>query len=80
MSRELFDVVLDTQAKVERLRPAERGWSVNHRSSDEVDLTRRTTATVDKWYFLQGGPGSLVLHVRFDVTRASVTVSSISIE
>lgn len=80
MSRELFDVVLDTQAKVVQLRSAERGWTVNNSNSEEVDLTRRTTATVDKWYFLQGGPGSLVLHVRFDVTRASVSVSSISIE
>ena len=80
MSEELFDVALDTQAKVKQLGSTERGWTVNDNSSERVDLTRRTSATVDKWYFLQGGPHSLYLHVRFEVTATTVSVNSISIE
>ena len=80
MREDLFDVVLDTQAKVKQLGPTERGWTVNNNSSERVNLTGRTSATVDKWYFLQGGPNSRYLHVRFDVTATAVSVSSVSIE
>ncbi len=80
MREDLFDVVLDTQAKVKQLDPTERGWAVNNNSSERVNLTGRTSATVDKWYFLQGGPNSRYLHVRFDVTATTVSVSSVSIE
>jgi len=80
MSQELFDVVLDTQAKVELLGSGRSGWTVSNTSSERVNLTRQTSAIVDKWYFLRGGPNSLYLHVRFDVTATTVSVSSINIE
>jgi len=80
MSQELFDVALDTQAKVTQLGSTERGWTVNNSSSERVNLTRRTSATVDKWYFLRGGPNSLYLHIQFDVTATTVSVNSITFE
>lgn len=80
LSEELFDVVLDTQAKVKPLGSNRSGWTVSNNSSERVNLTRQTSANVDKWYFLQGGPSSLYLHVRFDVTTTTVFVSSISIQ
>jgi len=80
MSQELFDVALDIQAKVKQLGSTERGWTVNNSSSERVNLTRQTSAIVDKWYFLQGGPNSLYMHIRFDVTATTVSVNSISFE
>lgn len=80
MSQELFDVVLDIQAKVKQLGSTERGWTVSNSSSEQVNLTRRTSASVDKWYFLRGGPNSLYLHIQFDVTATTVSVNSITFE
>jgi hypothetical protein len=80
MRQELFDLALETQAKVKQLGSRESGWTVSSNSSEQIDLTHQTSATVDKWYFLQGGPNSLYLHVRFDVTATTVSVNSISIE
>lgn len=80
MREELFDVELNTQAKVKQEGSLERGWTVNDKCSERVNLTYQTSARVDKWYFLQGGPNSLYLHVRFDVTATTVSVISISIE
>ena len=80
MSQELFDLSLDTEAKVNRLGSREQGWTVNDNGIERVNLTHQTSATVDKWYFLQGGPSSLYLHVQFDVTATTVSVSSISLE
>jgi hypothetical protein len=80
MSQELFDVVLDTEAKVKPLGSTPGGWAVSNNSLERVNLTYQTSGTVDKWYFLQGGPNSMYLHVRFDVTATTVSVNAISIE
>jgi hypothetical protein len=80
MREELFDVALNTQAKVKQLGLNETGWTVSNTSSERINLTHQTSATVDKWYFLQGGPNSKHVHIRFDVTATRVSVNSISIE
>jgi len=80
MSRSLFDVVLGTQAKVTQAGSPEAVWTVNNTGSELVDLTNRTAGTVDKWYFLQGGPYSASLHIRFVVTETTVSLASVTVE
>lgn len=80
MREELFDIALDIQAKVKPLSSSTNGWTVNNTSSGRVTLTRQTSVTIDKWYFLRGGPNSRSLHIRFAVTATTVSVSSINIE
>lgn len=77
---DLFDLVLETDAKVSQLIPTQDSWTFGNTSIDRINLTLQTSATVDRWYFLRGGPNSLYLHIQFSVTTNSMSVISITIE
>jgi len=80
LREDIFDLTLDTQAKINQVGKNGNSWRVGGRTMQAVDLTGRTSAQVDEWYFIQGGPSSMYLHLQFSVTATNVSLVGVTIE
>lgn len=80
LNRVLVDVVHSVEAKIWQLDLPANRWAVSHTSLERVDLTNKVSVPVDRRYFLQGGPNSPTLHLRFDAMITNVGLALIEIE
>jgi hypothetical protein len=80
LREDIFDLALDTEAKIKQLGEQGGSWSIVRATTQTVNLTGRTSAQVDEGYFIRGGPNSMDLHLQFSVSAANVSLAAVTIE
>jgi hypothetical protein len=80
LSEEIFDLTLNTEAKVAQVGDSGNSFVVNEVRFEVVNLTGQSSALVDEVFFLRGGPRSLDLHLQFRMTAEGVSLVAVTIE